>query len=93
MGPRPYKEQGRMGAKGRQKSIQGGAKTALKAAPKGRPVLVAPKGRSMVHNNGVQKGAKGVFKGRQRVFKGRQKSAQWSAKMVFKGAQRGCSKR
>jgi len=58
--PRPYKEQGRMGAKGRQKSIQGGAKTALKASPKGRlkgrhnGVQGAPKGRPVWRQKGVQ---------------------------------------
>jgi len=60
VGTWPYKEQGRKGAKGRQKSIQGGAKTALKAAPKGRL-----KGRQ----NGAQGRQKGVQCGAKRTFK------------------------
>ena len=108
MGPWPYKELRRKGAKGRQKSIQGGAKTALKAAPLQKASEGAPERRpegartaSRGRQNGVQCGAKRAFKGAQngvqrgakRVFKGRQKNVQWSAKRVFKGAQKGCSNR
>ena len=108
MGPWPYKELRRKGAKGRQKNIKGGAKTALKAAPLQKASEGAPERRpegartaSRGRQNGVQCGAKRAFKGAQngvqrgakRVFKGRQKNVQWSAKMVFKGAQKGCSKR
>ena len=89
VGPWPYKELRRKGAKGRQKNIKGGAKTALKAAPLQKASEGAPERRpegartaSRGRQNGVQRAPK-----RRPVW--RQKGVQGCTKWSSKGRQKG----
>ena len=92
MGPWPYKELRRKGAKGRQKNIKGGAKTALKAAPLQKASEGAPERRP----EGARTASSVVPKGRSRVHKmefiGAPKGSSRGAKRTFNGAPKGCSR-